>query len=97
VRGPPHEQEAFFGLPARPQAGLADRTGIIEGACRHLVKDRMDLTGARLGLHGTEAVIKLRALRRNGDFDTYWTWHLAQEQRRAHQSRYLDCAVPRAA
>ena len=43
-------------------------TGVIEGACRHLVKDRMDLTGARWGLEGAEAVLKLRALRSNGDF-----------------------------
>jgi hypothetical protein len=57
----------------------------------------MDLTGARWGLQGAEAVLKLRALRCNNDFDTYRTWHLAQEQRRLHQSRYLHSAVPRAA
>jgi hypothetical protein len=44
-------------------------TGIIEGACRHLVKDRLDITGARRGLSGDEAVLKLRAVRPNGDFD----------------------------
>jgi hypothetical protein len=38
-------------------------TGIIEGACRHLVKDRMDLTGARWSLEGAEAVLHLRSLR----------------------------------
>ena len=43
-------------------------TGIIEGACRHLVKDRMDITGARCGLPGAEAILKLRALHCNGDF-----------------------------
>jgi len=61
------------------------------------VKDRMDLTGARWGLDGAEAILKLRALHCNGDFDTYWTWHLGQEQQRVHQSRYLNGAVPRAA
>ena len=44
-------------------------TGVIEGACRHLVKDRMDITGARWGLDGAEAILKLRALIANGDFD----------------------------
>lgn len=39
----------------------------------------MDLTGARWGLHGAEAVLKLRALRSNGDFDDYWRYHLAHE------------------
>jgi hypothetical protein len=57
----------------------------------------MDLTGARWGLHGAEAILKLRTLHTNGDFATYWTWHLTQERRRVHQSRYLDGAMPRAA
>jgi hypothetical protein len=43
-------------------------TGAIEGACRHLIGDRLDITGARWGLHGAEAVLKLRALLDNGDF-----------------------------
>jgi hypothetical protein len=65
-------------------------TGIIEGACRHLVKDRLDITGARWGLSGAEAVLKLRAVRANGDFDTYWAWHEQQEFLRNHQARYRD-------
>jgi hypothetical protein len=36
-------------------------TGVIEDACRHLVKDRMDITGPRWGLIGAEAILKLRA------------------------------------
>ena len=71
--------------------------GVIEGACRHLVKDRLDLTGARWGLQGAEAVLKLRAIRCNGDWDTYWAYHLAQERRRVHESRYADNIIPRAA
>jgi hypothetical protein len=69
-------------------------TGVIEGACRHLVKDRMDVTGARWGLDGAEAILKLRTLISNGDFDQYWTWHLAQEQQRVHNSRYLGNVIP---
>lgn len=67
---------------------------MIEGACRHLVKDRMDLTGARWELDGAEAVLKLRAIRANGDFDEYWRFHLAQEHRRVHRSRYADDHLP---
>jgi hypothetical protein len=55
-------------LPALAQ-GWPIATGVIEGACRHLVKDRLDITGARWGLAGGEAVLKLRALVSNGDFD----------------------------
>jgi hypothetical protein len=57
----------------------------------------MDLTGARWSLDGAEAVLKLRALRCNGDFDSYWRFHLSLEQGRAHRSRYVDGAIPRAA
>jgi hypothetical protein len=72
-------------------------TGVIEGACRYLVADRLGITGARWGLEGAEAVLKLRALRSNGDFSSYWAYHLAQEKRRVHQSRYANGAIPRAA
>jgi hypothetical protein len=68
-------------------------TGIIEGACRHLVKDRLDITGARWGLAGAEAVLKLRALRTNGDFDAYWAWHEQQEFNHNHQARYRDTLI----
>jgi hypothetical protein len=63
-------------------------TGIIEGACRHIIKDRMDITGARWGLPGAQAILTLRALVSNGDFDTYWQYHLDQEQHRVHHARY---------
>jgi hypothetical protein len=63
-------------------------TGVIEGACRHLVKDRLAITGARWSLTGAEAVLLLRALITNGDFDTYWTHHLQHEHQRIHTSHY---------
>ena len=69
-------------------------TGIIEGACRHLVKDRMDITGARWGLDGAEAVLKLRALRSNGDFEGYWRYHTQQEQQRNHLTRFKAGLIP---
>jgi hypothetical protein len=65
-------------------------TGVIEGACRHLVKDRMDITGARWGLDGAEAILKLRALISNGDFDQYWRFHLRKEHERIHHAQYRE-------
>ncbi len=50
----------------------------------------MDITGARWGLDGAEAVLKLRALTANGDFDEYWACHLDQEHERNHRARYQD-------
>jgi len=68
-------------------------TGIIEGACRHIVKDRMDITGARWGLEGAEAILKLRAVIATGDFDAYWRFHLRREHERIHHARYRDGLV----
>jgi hypothetical protein len=74
--------------------GLPIATGVIEGACRHLVQDRMGRTGARWSLTGAEAVLRLRALRASGDFDDYWQFHVAKEHERTHASRYADGAAP---
>jgi hypothetical protein len=87
----------YLGYPRALTAGWPISTGVIEGACRYLVKDRMDITGARWSVPGAEAILKLRALTANGDFDTYWTHHLQQEQHRNHHTRYLNSATPRAA
>jgi hypothetical protein len=65
-------------------AGWPIATGIIEGACRHLIGDRLDITGARWGLDGAEAILTLRAVISNGDFDDYWGYHLAQEHQRLY-------------
>lgn len=88
---------AYLDYPAALAAGWPIATGVIEGTCRYLVADRMDITGARWSVDGAEAVLKLRAVRANGDFDEYWKFHLAQEHQRVHQSRYLNGALPRAA
>jgi hypothetical protein len=74
--------------------GLPIATGVIEGACRYIVRDRMDKTGARWSVAGAEAVLQLRALRTNGDFDASWQHHTAAEYRRNHASRYADAQVP---
>ncbi|MEV8548171.1 ISKra4 family transposase [Streptomyces sp. NPDC051572] len=65
-------------------AGWPIATGAIEGACRHIVGDRLDITGSRWGLKGAEAVLKLRTLNDNGDFNTYWAFHLAREHKRIY-------------
>ena len=65
-------------------AGWPIATGVIEGACRHLIGDRLDITGARWGLDGAEAILTLRAVISNGDFDEYWHFHLAREHQRLY-------------
>ena len=69
-------------------------TGII-GACRHIVKDRMD-NGRTLGLEGAEAILRLRlrALIASGDFDAYlWRYHLRREHERIHHAKYRETCI----
>ena len=68
--------------------GLPIATGVIEGACRHLIQDRLGITGARWGLRGAEAVLRLRAIQTSGDWDEYWNFHLARERERNHPGAY---------
>jgi len=74
--------------------GFPIATGVIEGACRHLVKDRMEVTGARWSLTGAEAVLRLRALCSSHDFDEYWNFHETKEYERIHRSLYANGIVP---
>jgi hypothetical protein len=75
--------------------GFPIATGVIEGACRHLVKDRLEITGAKWRLPGAEAVLRLRALRASHDFDEYWLFHEACEYKRNHQDLYAGGVVAR--
>jgi hypothetical protein len=84
----------FLHYDAYLAAGFPIATGVIEGACRHLVKDRMEVTGARWSLTGAEAVLRLRSLWVSGDFETYWRFHLEQEQQRNHATHYAHGKVP---
>jgi hypothetical protein len=90
-------KQPYLDYPTALERGWPIATGVIEGACRHLVKDRMDITGARWGLDGAEAVLKLRALMSNGDFAEYWLYHSEQERLRVHDVRYAAGTIPKAA
>jgi len=59
--------------------GFPIATGVIEGACRYLVKDRMGITGARWRLQRAEAVLRLRAIRASGDWDAYVRFYEQRE------------------
>jgi len=87
-----HAKAPFLDYPAALAAGWPIATGVIEGACRYLVKDRMAITGARWGVQTAEAILKLRALHANGDFDDYWAYHLQREHQRNHPHSYTLAA-----
>jgi len=83
-------KQPFMDYPRALANGWPIATGVIEGACRHLVQDRMGITGARWGLAGAQAMLWLRAINASGDTGTYWDWHIKQERQRNHLSRYQD-------
>jgi hypothetical protein len=70
--------------PTALARGWPIATGVIEGACRHLVKDRLEIGGARWGLDTAEAILTLRATTTNGDLDDYWRYHQQQEHHRTY-------------
>lgn len=59
-------------------------TDVIEGAIRYLIKDRMDITGARWSIEGAEAVLRLRSLHVSSDWNEHWRFHLLQERQGHH-------------
>jgi hypothetical protein len=61
-------------------AGYPIGSGVAEGACRHLVKDRMERTGMRWTVPGAQAVLHLRAVYLNRDWDDYLEYHIQKEQ-----------------
>ncbi|MFN8521412.1 MAG: ISKra4 family transposase [Chloroflexota bacterium] len=65
-------------------AGWPIGTGVVEGACRHLVKDRIEQAGMRWTRSGAQALLDLRAVRLNGQWDAYWHFHRQQQHRRRH-------------
>lgn len=59
-------------------------SGVIEGAARHLVADRLAITGSRWSVPGAEALLQLRAIISNGDVTAYWRYHVRQEHARLY-------------
>jgi hypothetical protein len=64
--------------------GLPIASGCVEGACKNLIKDRMERSGMRWSLEGAEAMIQMRSLYLSADGDDYWDFHLEQEGRRLY-------------
>lgn len=59
-------------------------TGVIEGTCRHLVKDRMELAGMRWTVAGAESLLALRAVNENGDWEEFHRFRRQQRHRRLY-------------
>jgi hypothetical protein len=65
-------------------AGYPIGSGVVEGACRHLIKDRMERTGMRWLPSGAQAMLDLRATYLNGEWHAFWEFHVMQEDQRLY-------------
>lgn len=59
-------------------------SGVIEGACRNLINDRLELTGMSWKLQGAESMMRLRAVQINKDWDSFWKQRRMSERRRLY-------------
>lgn len=55
-------------------------SGVVESACGHLVKHRTEISGARWGIPGAEAILKLRSILKSNDWDEYWQFFTKQKR-----------------
>lgn len=69
--------------------GYPIASGVIEGACRHYVKDRMERSGMKWTFVGAQAMLNLRSVWLNGDWDEYHAYRIAQETKRIYPHRFM--------
>ena len=69
--------------------GYPIASGVIEGACRHVVKDRMERSGMRWVLEGAHAMLGLRTIYLSGLWDEYMRFHIDRDCQRL----YPQCAA----
>jgi len=80
------------------KAGYPIASGVIEGACRHVIKDRMERAGMRWKVPGAQAMLELRAIHTNGDWREFQTYRIEQETARLYPHRILEATTrPKAA
>jgi hypothetical protein len=69
------------------QQGYPIGSGVVEGACRNLVKDRMERTGMRWCVDGAQAILDLRAVYLNDDWNQFHKYLIRREQKRIYPHR----------
>jgi hypothetical protein len=69
------------------RAGYPIASGVIEGACRHLIKDRMEQGGMRWTLAGAEAMLNVRSVNASSEWQAFGSWRQAEQAERVHPHR----------
>ncbi len=79
-----HNNRQFMRYDEYLAKGYPIATGVVEGACGHLVRDRMEKTGMRWTIEGAQAILELRAADKNGDWQEFWRFRADREHRRLY-------------
>ena len=74
-------------------AGYPIATGVIEGACRHFVKDRMERAGMRWSIGGAQAMLHLRSANLNGDLDEFSQYRIQQQAEKLYRHKDAVAAI----
>jgi len=70
-------------------AGYPIASGVIEGACRHLVKDRLERAGMHWTAPGARAMLEVRSVYVSGQWEEYQAYRIAKETQRLYPYRRL--------
>jgi len=70
-------------------AGYPIATGVIEGACRHLVKDRLERTGMQWVMEGAQAMLDLRSIHLGDQWNEFQAFRIRQENERLYSHAEL--------
>jgi hypothetical protein len=70
-------------------AGYPIASGVIEGACRHLVRDRMERAGMHWTPAGAQAMLDVRSVHVDGDWDAYQAYRIERETAKLYPHRHL--------
>lgn len=65
-------------------AGYPIASGVIEGACRQVIKDRLERTGMHWTVPGAQALLQLRCVALNGDWEAFMKRYIDQETARLY-------------
>jgi hypothetical protein len=86
----------YMDYPTCLARGWPIASGVIEGACRHFVKDRFELSGMRWTQHGAENLLHLRAVAENDDWDAYHDFRKRQRHTRLYDVPFPNQDAPEA-
>ena len=93
VRNYLQRNQPFMDYAYYLQQGWPIGTGVIEGVCRHLVKDRIELSGMPWTVDGAEALLALRAVNENGDWDAFHAFRREQRHKQLYHTTLKSSAL----